>query len=47
MRNKIQIVCFDNPSPANYGGAIDMFYKIKALHALGIRIDFTYFLHNK
>jgi hypothetical protein len=26
------------PFPANYGGVIDVFYKIKALHKLGIKI---------
>lgn len=34
----MHLVAFDVPSPPNYGGAIDVFYKIKALHALGIRI---------
>jgi len=31
----IHIICLDIPWPANYGGAIDMFYKIKALHEVG------------
>ena len=34
----IQIIAFNNPYPANFGGAIDMFYKIKALHKLGIKV---------
>ncbi len=29
---------FDVPYPADYGGAIDVFYKVKALHAAGIAI---------
>lgn len=35
---KIHIVSFDNPYPPNYGGVIDVFYKIKALHAIGYKI---------
>lgn len=37
----LHIISFDNPFPPNYGGVIDVFYKIKALHALG----FTIYLH--
>ncbi len=45
MENSLQIVCFNVPYPPNYGGAIDVFFKIKALHELGARIRlhcFTY-----
>ncbi len=39
MQHKpIHIISFDNPYPPVYGGAIDVFYKIKALHALGFEI---------
>ena len=39
MKNKtIHIVAFDVPFPADYGGVIDVFYRIKALHNLGINI---------
>lgn len=39
MQNKkLHIVTFDNPFPPNYGGVIDVFYKIKALHLLGVEI---------
>jgi hypothetical protein len=42
MQNKnLHIISFDNPFPPNYGGVIDVFYKIKALHSLG----FTIYLH--
>ena len=34
----LNIVSFDVPLPANYGGVIDVFYKIKALHKLGVKI---------
>lgn len=35
---KLHIVSFDVPFPPNYGGVIDVFYKIKALHELGVEI---------
>ena len=35
---KLHIISFDVPYPPNYGGVIDVFYKIKALHALGCDI---------
>ena len=38
MDNKIHIVCFDIPYPPSYGGAIDVYYRIKSLHDLGVRI---------
>ena len=34
----LHIVSFDNPYPANYGGVIDVFYRIKALHEAGVKI---------
>lgn len=34
----LHIVCFDIPLPANYGGVIDVFYKIKALSEIGWKI---------
>ena len=40
---KLHIVLFDNPFPPNYGGAIDIFYKIKVLHELGIKITLHVF----
>lgn len=38
MNKRIHIVCHDVPYPVDYGGVFDLFYKIKALHAHGIRI---------
>ena len=38
MDKHLHIISFDVPYPADYGGAIDVFYKIKALHKLGIKI---------
>jgi hypothetical protein len=39
MPNKnLHIISFDVPYPADYGGVIDVYYKIKALHAQGIGV---------
>jgi hypothetical protein len=34
----LHIVSFDIPFPPNYGGVIDVFYKIRTLHKLGVKI---------
>jgi len=34
----LHIVSFDIPFPPNYGGVIDVWYKLKALHSKGIKI---------
>lgn len=34
----LHLISFDVPFPANYGGVIDIFYKIKALHRMGIHV---------
>jgi hypothetical protein len=36
---KLHIVCHDVPYPPDYGGVFDLFYKIKALHEAGIKIQ--------
>lgn len=38
QQNSLHIVSFDVPYPADYGGVIDVFYKIKALHSAGVDI---------
>ena len=38
MDRHVHIVSFDVPWPANYGGVIDVFYKIKAMQKYGIKI---------
>lgn len=43
--NQLHIVAFDVPYPANYGGVIDVFYRLRALHQAGWKITlhcFTY-----
>lgn len=34
----MHIISFDVPYPPNYGGVIDVFYKVKALHDRGVKI---------
>jgi len=34
----LHIISFDIPYPANYGGVIDVFYKLRALVSAGIKI---------
>jgi len=34
----IHLISFDIPLPANYGGVIDVFSKIKSLHQMGVKI---------
>lgn len=40
--NSLHIIAFDIPYPPNYGGVIDVYYKLIALHKKGIKI----ILHN-
>lgn len=43
MQHKLNIVSFDIPYPADYGGVIDVFYKLKSLKKLGVGIYFHCF----
>ncbi|MGZ3909605.1 MAG: glycosyltransferase [Flavisolibacter sp.] len=47
MSDMIHIVCLDAPSPPDYGGAIDMFYKITTLAKQGKKITLHYFDYRK
>ena len=38
MDKYLNIVAFNIPWPANYGGIIDVYYKIKTLHQCGVKI---------
>lgn len=39
MENRrLHIISFDNPYPPVYGGVLDVFFKVKALHAIGFEI---------
>ena len=43
MKKKIHLISFDNPYPPNYGGVIDVYYKIKAFYELGVEITLHVF----
>ncbi|MCK7591510.1 hypothetical protein M0G43_13065 [Subsaxibacter sp. CAU 1640] len=44
---KLQIVSFENPYPPNYGGIIDVYYKIKYLSKLNIEIYLHIYTHDR
>lgn len=47
IENKhIHIVSFAVPFPADYGGVIEVFHKIKALHKIGVKIHLHCFLYD-
>lgn len=43
----INIISFDVPYPANYGGVIDVFYKIKNFHKKGIKVHLHCFEYGR
>lgn len=43
----LHVVSFNVPFPANYGGVIDVFYKLRALHALGVKIHLHNFIYGR
>lgn len=48
MNNKqLHIIALNIPYPANYGGAIDIFYKIKELSELGVKIHLHCFKYGR
>lgn len=47
MSHKLHIISFDIPYPADYGGVIDVFYKIKALHKQGVKIHLHCFEYHR
>lgn len=46
MKDHVHIICLDSPAPPDYGGAIDMYYKIQALAEIGKKIILHYFEYN-
>lgn len=47
MANSLHIVSLDVPYPADYGGAIDIYYRIKALHSLGLQLTIHVFEYGR
>ena len=43
----LHIVALNIPFPANYGGAIDIYYKVKALHEIGYTIHLHCFEYGR
>ena len=43
----LHIICFDVPWPADYGGVVDVFYKIKSLHEAGIKLHLHCFVYKR
>lgn len=43
----LHIVSFDIPFPADYGGVMDVFYKVKALHEAGVAITLHCFQYRE
>ncbi len=43
----INVISFDVPYPPDYGGVIDVFYKIKSLYQLGVRIHLHCFEYGR
>jgi len=47
MIESLNIVSFDVPFPANYGGVIDVFHKIRTFHQLGVKIHLHCFEYGR
>jgi len=47
LKTNLHIIAFDIPYPANYGGVIDVFYKIRELHGAGIGIHLHCFEYQR
>ncbi|MEO8087085.1 MAG: glycosyltransferase [Bacteroidota bacterium] len=43
----LNLISFDVPYPPDYGGVIDVFYKIKALHRLGVKVHLHCFEYGR
>jgi hypothetical protein len=43
----LHIISFDVPYPPNYGGVIDVYYKIKALHEAGVKVHLHCFEYGR
>ncbi len=47
MDKHLHIVTHDVPWPVDFGGVVDLFYKIKSLHQLGIKIHLHCFVNER
>jgi hypothetical protein len=46
-KSSLHIISFDIPFPANYGGVIDVFHKIRALHRAGVNVHLHCYAYNR
>lgn len=47
METHLHVISFDVPYPPTYGGVIDVYYKIKALHAKGVKVHLHCFQYGR
>lgn len=47
MSKHLHVISFDVPYPANYGGVIDVYFKVKALHDLGVKVHLHCFEYGR
>jgi len=47
INTKLHIVSFDIPYPADYGGVMDIYHKIRHLHAMGVKIHLHCFEYHR
>jgi hypothetical protein len=47
MDKHLHVISFDVPYPANYGGVIDVYYKVKALTELGVKVHLHCFEYGR
>lgn len=47
MEKHLHIISFDVPYPVNYGGVVDLFYKLPALQAEGVKIHLHCFAYGR
>ena len=47
MDQHLHIISFDIPYPPDYGGVIDVYYKIKSLHGAGVKVHLHCFEYNR
>lgn len=47
MSKQLHVISFNVPYPPDYGGVMDVFYKLKSLHELGIKISLHCFEYGR
>ncbi len=47
MKNNLHVISFDNPYPPNYGGVIDVYYKLLALKEAGVAVTLHVFEYGR